>query len=82
MAYEPIPATYTQRERFNQMRSMLEANEVPRPHILWLYGAALIAFLDSIGKQPFFRDGPILHDKLYRYNLDFGRFRQVEPREL
>ena len=80
MSYEPIPATFTQRQRFNQIRAMLEANDVPRPHILWMNGEALVPFLDSIGKQPFFKDGPIVHGKLYRYNLDFGRFREVEPR--
>ncbi len=80
MSYEPVPATFTQRQRANQVRALLEANGVPRPHILWLSGEALGPFMESIGKVPFFKDGPIEHGKLYRYNLDFGRFREVEPR--
>lgn len=67
-------------ERLAQARSLLDANDVPRPHILWIDGKGLLAFLTYIGREPYPKDGPIFHDQLYRYNIDTGRFRKVDPR--
>ena len=68
------------RERLLQMRAVLLANDVPKPIIIWIHGSALLSLLASIGKERFAKDGPIFHDQLYRFNLDTGRFRRVEPR--
>ena len=76
--YKPISAL--SRERLAQVRAMLDENGVPRPHILWIDGRALSDFLQSIGKDPYPKDGRIYPGQLYRYNIDTGRFRKVEPR--
>lgn len=81
MSIEAKPtATFTQRERQWQLRAVLAENGVPKPAILWIHGRALTAFLASIGKEPFFKDERIHHDQLYRFNLDTGRYRKVDPR--
>lgn len=80
----PPPAPYVQseaeRSHLRQIKLLLEANEVPRPFLIWITGAQLIALLAKIGKPPFYKDGPILHEKLYCYNLDTYRYRTAEPR--
>lgn len=63
-----------------QLRALLTENAVPKPHIIWLQGRALLPLLDSIGKEPYPKDGRIFHEQLYRFNLDTGRFRKVDPR--
>lgn len=68
------------RERMGQLRALLEANGVPKPYIIFLQGKALRPFMESIGKEPFFKDGKIFADEIYRYNMDTGRYRKVEPR--
>lgn len=76
---KPLPS-HTQRERHWQLRAVLAENGVPKPAIIWLFGKALVPFLASIGKEPFFKDEHIRHDQLYRFNLDTGRYRKADPR--
>lgn len=66
-------------QRLLQLRNMLDANGVPRPHILWFRGHELPAFLKMVGKEVYFRDGPIIPTELYKYNLDFNRFYVTTP---
>lgn len=76
----PLPArNEAQRQLLNQMKMLLDENNVPKPHILWIEGRALIPFLQRIGKTPFWKDGEIRPLQLYRYNLETGRFRKAEP---
>ena len=63
----------------NQFRELLNANNVPKPHILWLNGLGLLRVLKLLGREPWERDGPILHSEQYRYNLDTNRFRVALP---
>lgn len=72
-------ATFTQRERHWQVKALLTENDVPSPYIIWLQGRALSPFLSSIGKEPFFKDGRIIPDQLYRFNLETGRYKKAEP---
>lgn len=80
MPIEAKPIDPVAFERLVQLRACLNENEVPRPHIIWIHGKALIPLLARIGKEPFPRDGMIFHEQLYRFNLDTGRFRKEEPR--
>lgn len=66
-------------QRLFQLRSMLDANKVPRPHIMWFRGHELEPFLKTIGKLPYHRDGPIIADQIYKYNVDFHRFYPATP---
>ena len=68
------------REQLGQMRALLEANGVPKPYVIFMQGKALRPFIESIGKEIFHKDGRIIADELYRYNIDTGRYRRVEPR--
>lgn len=79
--FEPIPATYAQRERYKQALLCLQENGVMPPYIVWITGKSLDDFLSSIGVTPHFRDGPIIAGQLYRYNLTTKRFRKAEPRQ-
>lgn len=71
--------SYTQREFTNQFRQLLDANGVLKPHIIWLPGHALRALFDALGKKPFYKDGVLEAEKVYRFNLCTGRFREAEP---
>src|SRR5438105_3275194 len=66
--------------RVGQIRALLLANDIPRPHIIYIEGRCLIPFMESIERKSFPKDGTIFHEQLYRFNLDTGRFRKVEPR--
>lgn len=75
LASDPVsPAEY-----LNQLRQLLDANRIPRPHIIWLNGEQLAALMPRIGKVPFPKDGPIVHTQHYRYNLEFNRFYAAQP---
>lgn len=66
-------------EKLNQLRQCLDANGVPRPHIIWLSGAQLAELLPRIGKIPFHKDGPIIHSQHYKYNLEYNRYYAAQP---
>lgn len=75
----PFIRSEAQRAQLNQLRALLDENGVPKPHIIWISGRALAPLLEKIGKPPFWKDGAIHPDQLYRYNLCTGRFRKAEP---
>lgn len=66
-------------EKLNQLRQLLDANHVPRPHIMWLNGEQLAGLMRSIGKIPFHKDPPIIYSQHYRYNLEFNRYYAAQP---
>lgn len=63
----------------HQMRQLLDANGVRRPHVMWLTGEYLVPLLKRIGKIAHYKDGPIKPQQLYKYNLDYNRFYEAEP---
>jgi hypothetical protein len=71
--------TAAQRFALSQLKMLLEENGVPSPYIVWLDGDALLPLMERLGRPPFWKDGAIVGDQLYRYNVDTGRFRKAEP---
>lgn len=74
------PVNSDAREYLRQFKDLLGENQVPKPFIIWLHGNALISLFARIGKEPFHRDGAIVHSQLYRFNLDTGRYLKANPR--
>lgn len=66
-------------EKLFQLRQCLDANGVPRPHILWLSGQALAVLMSTIGKTPHPKDGSLKPAQHYKYNLEFNRFYEAQP---
>lgn len=66
-------------EKLNQLRQLLDANGVTRPHTMWMNGEQLRALMGRIGKFPHHRDGPLKPTQHYKYNLEFNRFYEAEP---